>query len=138
MSMQRYHDTNRDPLPIRSPGLDAERQRLEQATLAFLAEGGQIEQIGYQMKDKYSFVIDASKSPVYAPLFQPSSITAQAKQALEAEPVELLSGEQLAARLIVQAALGASPKQAAQAVGIGEKQARQLARDFHIQFKRQR
>lgn len=136
--MQRYHDTSNDPLPLSTPGHEAERQRLAQATQAYLAKGGQIEQIGYQMKDKYSFVIDASRSPVYAHLFQPPAITAQARPELEAELAELLPGEQLAARLIVQAALGASPKQAAQAVGIGEKQARQLARDFAIQFKRQR
>lgn len=133
--MQRYHDTSNDPLPLSTPGHEAERQRLAQATQAYLAKGGQI---GYQMKDKYSFVIDASRSPVYAHLFQPPAITAQARPEVEAELAELLSGEQLAARLIVQAALGASPKQAAQAVGIGEKQARQLARDFAIQFKRQR
>lgn len=57
----------------------------------------------------------------------------------ESQRIDQLPQEFLArGGLIVQAVLGASPKQAAQAVGIGEKQARQLARDFHIQFKRQR
>lgn len=67
--MQRYHDTNHDPLPQRSPTLAAQSKRLEQATRAFLTAGGQIEEIGYQMKDKYTFVIDPTKSPVYAHLF---------------------------------------------------------------------
>ncbi|MCY1302213.1 hypothetical protein D9M70_518590 [compost metagenome] len=54
------------------------------------------------------------------------------------QPAELLPGEQLAARLMVQAALGASPKSAAKAIGITEKHARQIARDFRITFTRQR
>ena len=139
--MQRYHDTSTDPLPLRSAYHEEERQRIEQATKAFLAQGGQIEQIGFQMRDKYTFVINAAKSPVYAHLFeQPTApaVTAQAGAEVEAELVELLPSEQLAARLMVQAALGASPKQAALAVVISEKQARQLARDFNITFQRQR
>lgn len=66
--MQRYHDTSTDPLPLRSTRLELERQRIEQATEAFLSKGGQVEQVGYQMQDKYTFVIDASRTPVYADL----------------------------------------------------------------------
>ncbi|MCY1353398.1 hypothetical protein D9M69_397380 [compost metagenome] len=144
--MQRYHDPSTDPLPIKSPYHEAERQRLEQKVSEFLAKGGEIQQIGHQMRDKYVFVISPSKSPVYAHLFeQPAApeataakpVTARAEPE-QAEPVELLTADRLAARLMVQAALGASPAAAARAVGITEKHARQIARDYSIKFQRQR
>ncbi|MFV3367534.1 hypothetical protein ACNFH5_05060 [Pseudomonas sp. NY15435] len=146
--MQRYHDTQTDPLPLRSPYHEAERQRLEQLTTDFLAQGGEIQQVGHQMRDKYTFVLNPARSPVYAHLFeQPAPapeappverpLTAQAKPE-RATPAPLLDARTLAARLIVQAALGAAPGQAAKAVGIGEKHARQIIRDFNIKFHRQR
>lgn len=142
--MNRYHDPSTDPLPIRSPYHEAERQRLEQLTADFLATGGRIQEVGCQMRDKYTFVIDPSRSPLYAHLFAqpedrelPAPLTAQAEPE-SALPAELMPAEQLASRLMVQAALGASPKAAADAVGISEKHARQLARDFHIKFQCQR
>lgn len=148
--MQRYHDTRTDPLPIRSPYHEAERQRIEQATAEFLAKGGKVRQVGYQMKEgPQAFVIDPKKTPVYAHLFEqpeaelvrskplPKPLTAQVMPEQE-QPAELLPGEQLAARLMVQAALGASPKSAAKAVGITEKHARQIARDYRIKFSRER
>lgn len=148
--MQRYHDTSTDPLPIRSPYHEAERQRIEQATAEFLAKGGQVHQVGFQMKEgPQAFVIDPKKTPVYAHLFEqpeaeplrakplPKLLTTQVMPEQE-QPAELLPGEQLAARLMVQAALGASPRSAAKAVGITEKHARQIARDYRIQFSRER
>lgn len=145
--MERYHDPQTDPLPIRSPYHEAERQRLEQLTAEFLAKGGQVQQVGHQMREKYPFVIDARRTPVYAHLLdQPGEQprkpveqqpTAQAKPERQLPP-GLLDARTLAARLMVQAALGATPGQAAKAVGIGEKHARQLTRDFNIQFQRQR
>lgn len=164
--MQRYHDTSTDPLPIRSPYHEKERQRLEQLTAEFLAKGGQVQEVGFQMRDKYTFVIAPAKSPVYAHLFvQPEAEPLRAKSEqkpvvalvepeIEVEQIQVelpeqhqvaeksrrtgLTSAQLAARLMVQAKLGASPGAAAKAVGIGEKEARQLARTFHITFKRQR
>ncbi|MCY1314712.1 hypothetical protein D9M70_654080 [compost metagenome] len=95
------------------------------------------------MRDKYVFVISPSRSPVYAHLFeQPAAPEAPAAKPVTAraepeqvEPVELLP---LAARLMVQAALGANPAAAARALGITEKHARQIARDYSIKFQRQR
>ncbi|MDT4830885.1 hypothetical protein FQZ97_643660 [compost metagenome] len=148
--MQRYDDTKADPLPIRSEYHEQERQRVEQATAEFLTKGGKVQEIGFQMKEgPQTFVIDPKKTPVYAHLFQqpeaepikakplPRPLTAQVAPEHE-QPAELLPGEQLAARLMVQAALGASPKSAAKAIGITEKHARQIARDFRITFTRQR
>lgn len=148
--MERYHDTQTDPLPLRSPYHEAERQRLEQLTSEFLAKGGEIQQIGHQMRDKYTFVLNPSRSPVYAHLFAPAvplvpeqpraevrELTAQAKPERRV-PAALLDARTLAARLMVQAALDATPEQAATAVGISEKHARQLMRDFNIKFHRQR
>lgn len=166
--MQRYHDTSRDPLPIRSPYHDQERLNIAKATEEFLAKGGQIEQVGHQMQaTSTTFVINPTRTPVYAHLFvrpedEPARAkpavkpnTAPAKPEIEAEtPTPTTSPEQaatprsdvvqelrelsIAARLMVQAALGASPGGAARALGINEKQARQVARDFNITFKRQR
>jgi hypothetical protein len=163
--MRLHHDPSADPQSVTAQ--DRERQRLAEATAAFLAKGGQIEQVGHQMQDANpAFVINPRKTPVYAHLFvQPEAEPLQAKASpvtvvVPAKPeieVEQLQDEQpvlhqvveksrragltyaqLAARLMVQAKLGASPKVAAEAVGIPEKQARQLARDFRFTFTRQR
>lgn len=158
--MQLHHDPSTDPLTATAHERD--RQRIADATAAFLAKGGQIEQVGHQMQDANpAFVINPRKTPVYAHLFvqpeteplrakfQPVATVALAEAEIEVEQpaqhqvVEKarcsgLSPAQLAARLMVQAKLGASPKVAAEAVGIPEKQARQLARDFRFTFPRQR
>lgn len=165
--MQRYHDKSNDPLATRSELQDQERARLAQLTDAFLAKGGQVKQVGHQMKDELlPFVINPAKTPVYAHLFikpeaeqvqakpVPKSITVSVKppvvtEVIQTLPVENvaveakapraeLTAQQIAARLIAQAALGASPRTAADIIGITEKHARQVARDFHIIFKRQR
>lgn len=123
--MERYHDPSQDPQSLTS--VERERQRIAAATEAFLAGGGKIELVGHQMQaEARPFVIDPKKTPVYAHLFVP--------ERPDAHPV---GPQQLAARLMAQAALGASPREAAGAVGITEKQARQIAREYRIQFKRQ-
>ncbi|MCY1286462.1 hypothetical protein D9M70_354360 [compost metagenome] len=131
--------------PNKSEEREALRQLLADRTHEFLAKGGQVHQVGFQMKDKPEvFVINARKTPVYAHLFQQPVAEPQAKQLTahaeseKEQPAELLPGEQLAARLMVQAALGASPRSAAKAVGITEKHARQIARDYRIKFSRER
>lgn len=112
--MQRYHAPSSDPLPLVSPQREIDRARIAQATREFLARGGQIQQVGFQMSDQQPFVITGAK-----------------------KRAELLA-EQLARRLQVQAALGATPAAAAAALGITEKRARQLAQDYRIEFKHQR
>lgn len=162
--MQRYHDPSEDPQSATMH--EQERQRIAAATEAFLAKGGQIEQVGHQMQDTSpTFVINPTRTPVYAHLFvRPKDEPVRAKPAVkpntaaakpeieaeapavEAKPeapqrtdvVQELRDVALASRLMVQAALGASPGIAARAIGISEKQARQVARDFNIKFKRQR
>lgn len=162
--MQRYHDPSEDPQTATAH--EQERQRIAAATEAFLAKGGKIDQVGHQMQvTSPTFVINPTKTPVYAHLYvRPEDeplrakpavkpITAPAKpevkvEATEAEPkpaapkrpdvVQEPRDVALASRLMVQAALGASPAIAAKVLGIDEKKARQVARDFHITFKRQR
>lgn len=158
--MQRYHDPSEDPLSA-TAAHEQERQRIAAATEEFLAKGGQIEQVGHQMQaTSPTFVINPTKTPVYAHLFvrpedepvrakptvKPNTAPAKPEVKVEApaaEPkrtdvVQELRELSVAARLMVQAALGASPGIAARAIGINEKQARQVARDFNIKFKRQR
>jgi hypothetical protein len=134
--------------PTRSEERDELRQLLAERTDAFLAAGGQVQEVGHRMTSTpQKFVVAPAKAtplerlvgkpkPARAqPL--PKPYTAQAKgQRQPAAP--LLPTDQLAARLMAQAALGASPAAAAKAINITEKQARQIARDFHITFTRQR
>ncbi len=163
--MQLHHDPSTDPLTATAHERD--RQRIADATAAFLANGGQIEQVGHQMQDANpALVINPRKTPVYSHLFvqpepepvrakvQPAFVIAPATPEIKVEQLQDeqserrrvvekdrcagLTSPQLAARLMVQAKLGASPKVAAEAVGIPEKQARQLARDFRFTFPRQR
>jgi len=137
--MQRYHDPRIDPLPQRSAHLEAEALRIEQATQAFLANGGKIEQIGYQMSDApTTFVINPEKTPVYAHLFQASPGEVDATQAEPVvEPACDLEAKQ-AAQVMARAALGEPPKWIAKQLHMTEKRVRQLARDYHISFRAQR
>lgn len=161
--MRLHHDPSTDPLTATAH--EQERKRIADATAAFLAQGGQIEQVGHQMQDANpAFVINPRKTPVYAHLFvqpeaeqlrakvQPLATAAMAEpedeqlqderpelhQVVDMPPCASLNSPRLAARLMVQAKLGASPKVAAEAVGVTEKRARQLARDFRFTFTRQR
>lgn len=144
--MERYHDTSRDPLPLVSPQHEIERQRLADATAAFLASGGQVQQVGFQMKAApETFVINAKKTPVYAHLFvrpddEPLCVKPEPKPVPQhvTDAIQELRRTSLSVRLMVQATLGATPAQAARSVGIPEKRARQIARDHNIKFKRQR
>jgi hypothetical protein len=135
--MQRYHDPRIDPLPQRSPQLEAEALRIEQATQAFLAKGGQVEQVGYQMSAAAAtFVINPEKTPVYAHLF-----TAAEAVALPAEPAAESASDvetKQAAQVMARAALGEPPKWIAKQLHMTEKRVRQLARDYHISFRAQR
>ncbi|SED09325.1 hypothetical protein [Pseudomonas anguilliseptica] len=139
--MQRYHDPRIDPLPQRSAHLENEAARIEQATQAFLANGGKIEQIGYQMSDAPAvFVINAEKTPVYAHLFQAPAPTVVADEP-QAEPVPDTASDletKQAAQIMARAALGEPPKWIAKQLHMTEKRVRQLARDYHINFRAQR
>lgn len=95
-----YHDPSTDPLPLHSPSHEAERARLEAATAEFLASGGQVDQVGFQMKEgPQAFVIDPKKTPVYAHLFAPPPVELKAKPA-----------RQLAAARITHDLKGAEPR----------------------------
>lgn len=146
--MQRYHDPRIDLLPSRSAQLEAEALRIEQATQEFLAKGGKIERVGYQMSDApTAFVIKAERTPVYAHLFQapaPAPAAAavepaepQAEPAPAPAPSNDLETKQ-AAQIMARAALGEPPKWIAKQLHMTEKTVRQRARDYHICFKHQR
>lgn len=134
--------------PTRSDERDELRQLLAEQTDAFLAAGGQVQQVGHQMREPSNkFTVSPAKATplerllgkpkATRPQALPKPLTAQARPQ-RSQPTPLLPADQLAARLMAQAALGASPSAAAKAIGITEKQARQIARDFNITFTRQR
>lgn len=144
--MQRYHDTSTDPLPLHSPLHDAARITLDQQTSEFLARGGQIEQVGFQMSSApASFVINPERSPVYAHLFQPT-VPAAAPEVLPAEATEIditpvvtdCPKQRNASLVMAAAALGDSPKWIARKLHMTEKEVRQIGRDYRITFHKQR
>lgn len=119
-----------EALPLRSPTFDAERAAIAAATEAFLAKGGEIEQVGQCI----SFV-DAGD--VLAHLFaQPQ---AAEPVATEAEAVWASVAKEatvtLPGKIMAQAALGRPPRQIARSLGLTEKHVRQIGRDHHIQFR---
>lgn len=144
--MQRFHDPSQDPLPQRSTLHEAERARIEQATEAFLAQGGRIEQVGFQMADSYSFVINPSRSPVYAHLFELpkaeplAAVEPPVPVGLVPVPPARVEPQQDAPVGLVRAwaVLGRTPREMAARLGISEKQLRQICRDHRIQITRQR
>lgn len=137
--MQSYHTPRINPLPTRPAHLEAETRRIEQAAQAFLASGGEIEQIGYQMSDApTAFVINPERTPVYAHLFQAQPGEADAPQAEPVvEPANDLETKE-AAQIMARAAQGEPPKWIAKQLHMTEKRVRQLARDYRINFRAQR
>ena len=149
--MQNYHDPRVDLLPSRSAQLEAEALRIEQATQEFLAKGGKIERVGYQMSDAPTvFVINAERTPVYAHLFQapapapapaPAAVAVAVAAVEPAEPAPEPNSDletKQAAQIMARAALGEPPKWIAKQLHMTEKTVRQRARDYHICFKHQR
>lgn len=64
--MERYHNTAGDPPRSDMQVKEAERLRLQQQMADFLARGGAVQQIGYQMSTgPEPFVINARTTPVY-------------------------------------------------------------------------
>lgn len=134
--------------PTRSDERDELRQLLADRTEAFIAAGGRVQEVGHKMSEpSRKFTVSPAKAtPLERLLGKPVASAAQglpkpltAKANGQRQPAApLLPVDQLAARLIAQAALGASPEAAAKAIRITEKQARQIARDFNIKFARQR
>lgn len=140
MTMQRYHDTRSDPLPIHSPQHDTERANLDRLTAEFLKRGGEVQQVGHQMSSApATFTINPERSPVYAHLFAPITSTA-AQEALEPAKVDSSQADvgKHAALIMADAAMGNSPKWIARKHHMTEKYVRQVARDYHITFHSQR
>lgn len=140
MTVQRYHDTRSDPLPIHSPQHDIERANLDQLTAEFLRRGGKVQQVGHQMSNApATFTINPERSPVYAHLFAatPSVPTPESVLPTEVYGSQPDAGKH-AALIMVDAAMGNSPKWIARKHHMTEKYVRQVARDYHITFHTQR
>jgi hypothetical protein len=140
MTMQRFHDTRSDPLPMHSPQHDIERANLNRLTADFLARGGKVQQVGHQMSSApATFTINPERSPVYAHLFAPTASTA-APEALEPAEVDSSYADvgTHAALIMADAAMGNSPRWIARKHHMTEKYVRQVARDYHITFHSQR
>ncbi|WP_275629843.1 hypothetical protein [Pseudomonas sp. 273] len=64
--MERYHKTAGDPPRRDIDGKRQEAEELGSLVEQFLADGGQIEQVGYRMREKPdTFVINPMNTPVY-------------------------------------------------------------------------
>ena len=138
--MQRYHDSAKDPLPIHSPQHDIERANLDRLTAEYLARGGKVQQVGHQMSSTPAkFTINPERSPVYAHLFAAAAPLAAAQAVVPAESEgSFPSTDHPAALIMVDAAMGNSPKWIARKHHMTEKYVRQVARDYHITFHTQR
>jgi hypothetical protein len=128
-------------LPARSPELEAESRRIAAATEAFLARGGEIEQVGAKMLDgPEPFVINPRRTPVYAHLFEqaePTPAPAAPKPAKAKLPVGRIAQPAPAtpspvALIRAWALLGRTPKEMAESLNIHEKDLRQLCRQHGI------
>lgn len=155
--MQRFHDPSTDPLPLHSQLHEQERLRIEQATQAFLAEGGAIEEVGFQMKGSQPYTshpINPRTSPVYAHLFekpaqaeQPEAKprrVAKAKPQPKAEPIAAPAAPAAVAEPVEDvpvslirawAVLGWSPKRMAERLAVSEKHIRQICRQHGINVR---
>lgn len=139
--MQRYHDTHSDPLPIHSPQHDVERANLDRLTAEFLMRGGKVQEIGHKMSSApATFTINPERSPVYAHLFAPTAAPAAVHQAVIPAQVEGShpDTDRHAALIMADAVMGNSPKWIARKHHMTEKYVRQIARDYHITFHKQR
>ncbi|WP_312395798.1 hypothetical protein [Stutzerimonas kunmingensis] len=128
-------------LPARSPELEAESRRIAAATEAFLARGGEIEQVGAKMLDgPEPFVINPRRTPVYAHLFEqaePTPAPAAPKPAKAKQPVGRIAQPAPAtpspvALIRAWGLLGRTPKEMAESLNIHEKDLRQLCRQHGI------
>ncbi|WP_338741597.1 MULTISPECIES: hypothetical protein [unclassified Pseudomonas] len=138
--MQRYHDTHSDPLPIHSPQHDIELANLERLTAEFLMRGGKVQKVGHQMSSApATFTINPERSPVYAHLFASSAPVAVPEAVAPADAEGSPPGtDRDAALIMADAAMGNSPKWIARKHHMSEKHVRQVARDYHITFHKQR
>jgi len=138
--MQRYHDTRSDPLPIHSAQHNTERANLERLTAEFVVRGGKIQEVGHKMSSvPATFTINPERSPVYAHLFAPAAPVSPAAVVVPVE-IEGSSGDtdKYAGLIMADAAMGNSPRWIARKHHMSEKYVRQIARDYHITFHKQR
>lgn len=139
--MQRYHDPSTDPLPLHSPQHEVDRAEIHRLTIAFLASGGMVEQVGHRMSSAApTFTINPERSPVYAHLFAPAAPKALGAAAVpDIAPVSTGDTDEKTAGLILAAAaLGDAPDWIARKLHMTEKRVRQIARDYRINFHNQR
>ncbi|MDW3715326.1 hypothetical protein PSGK_31850 [Pseudomonas solani] len=138
-NIRNFHDTTREePCAHMTDAHRRESERLAKMTEAFLASGGTVEQVGFQMSEKpKTFVINP-----HVPLTpeQRAEPVPPVDESICVEFAEkrLTGDDRLAALVLAEAALGHPPKRIAFRLGMTEKRVRQLARQYHIKFQRQR
>ncbi|MDR6579266.1 hypothetical protein [Pseudomonas extremaustralis] len=138
--MERYHDTRSDPLPIHSAQHEIERANLERLTAEFVVRGGKIQEVGHKMSSTpATFTINPERSPVYAHLFAPTAPAVTPEVVVPKEPeAPPVDADKHAGLIMADAAMGNSPRWIARKHHMSEKYVRQIARDYHITFHKQR
>lgn len=146
--MERYHQTAGDPPRRDSEGKRQEAEELGAMVEQFLARGGEIEQVGYKMREKpeKNFVINPLKTPVYNGALaaeQPARAKPAAPRAAAAAPkpqqpkpapqsVPLDTGVDKKSWLIgmlkTQALIAEQTTKLARELGIGDAELRRLGR----------
>lgn len=144
--MERYHQTAGDPPRRDIDGKRQEAEELGSLVEQFLADGGQIEQVGYKMREKpAAFVINPMNTPVYNGALaaeQPIRAKPTAPRAAAAptpqqpapapQPLPLDPGLDKKAWLIgmlkTQALIAEQTSKLARELGIGDTELRRLGR----------
>lgn len=138
-NMRNFHDTTREePAAHMTDAHRRESERLAKMTEAFLASGGIVEQVGFQMSEKpQTFVINPHVPLTVAQRTEPVPPVDESI-CVEFAETRLTGDAKLAALVLAEATLGHAPKRIAFRLGLTEKRVRQLARQYHIKFQRQR
>lgn len=148
--MERYHQTAGDPPRRDIDGKRQEAEELGSLVAQFLANGGEIEQVGYKMREKpENFVINPMNTPVYngalaadqslrakpgAPRAAAAPKPQQPKPAPQPAPLDTGVDKKswLIGMLRTQALIAEQTTKLARELGIGDAELRRLGRRHGI------
>lgn len=138
-NIRNFHDTTREePAAHMTDAHRRESERLAKMTEAFLASGGTVERVGFQMSEKpQTFVINPHVPLTVAQRAEPVPPVDESI-CVEFAETQLTGDVRLAALVRAEAERGHPPRRVAFRLGMTEKRVRQLARQYHIKFQRQR
>jgi len=138
-NIRNFHDTTREePAAHMTDAHRRESERMAKMTEAFLASGGVIEQVGFQMSEKPKTFVINPHVPLTPEQRAEPVLPVDESICIEFAETRLTGDAKLAALVLAEAGRGHPPKRIAFRLGMTEKRVRQLARQYHIKFQCQR